>query len=177
MLNIETLIDDLIDFMRAGYPTALQQVLDDLPAAKKHLKIGVTPPPAENYFFGEPSRFRRYRAPSVFLAPSSSRHPGEGGGSTFNTVDMLEHRILCVVLVEGISEEALTRACFRHAEAVDRMLRDREITPSAVTSRATKVFIPNIDYGVIWVPRDGAERPFRRDVSVELAIRHYDLFT
>lgn len=168
MLNIEAICDDLMLFVRQRYPAQLQKVIEISGTG-----VPIAPPQASSYYLGEYNRFRPYVLPAFLFVPTKS--PRGGPTKDDGNVDVWQHRILLDALVEGHEEEQLTRACFRHAEALHNTLKDQDITRAGVSTRGTKVFVDAIDYGpMITKP---SERVFRKDAFLTLRILHYDQAT
>ncbi len=169
-LHIEQVVDDLKTFLQANLKSQLDTVL-----AEHSNTLPMRVPRFDDYFIGEPNRYRAYTAPAIFLATPATIRPGEGGADEWATMLRQEHRVLIDVLMEAAGEDQLTRMCWRMAQAIDSCLHDQDVTPAGITTRSCKVLIPKIDYGQMFVSKD--QRTFRKDIWVELLVRHWDLLT
>jgi hypothetical protein len=171
-LHVEQVVDDVLSHLRTNYATELATVTSETGPVPR-----VSTPRPQDYYIGEPSRFQSYRAPSLFLITNRSGRPGEGQGREWNSVRYQEHSFLIDIVVEDTDEQRLTRMCWRHAQAVDSVLHDQEVTPKTVSDRTVKVFVVGIDYGVMFTRQATNQRVFRKDIIVELLIKHWDLMT
>ena len=169
MLNIESVCSDLTLWLRQKFPAQLQTVV-----ARVGTHIPLSPPKHTSYYLGEWNRFTPYELPAVFIIPTRStlNYLGRDAGAN---IDKWQHQILLDYLVEERTEGSLTSACFRMAEAAYACLHDQDITATGVTSRATKVFVAQVDYGPMIANRAAPEqRFFRKDVFFTLNVLHYD---
>ncbi len=169
MLNAEAIADDLIAALRTRLPAAVTTMI-----AATDTRVPVAPPAASSYFLGEYVRWKSYQLPACFVIWSRSPLIYSGPDAGAN-IDKWEHQVLLDLLVENGgpgAEEALTRACFRLAEAAYACLHDQDITRAGVSSRATKVFVESVDYGPMLAKGD--VRTFRKDVFLTLRILHHD---
>jgi hypothetical protein len=175
-LNIEAIVDDLSAYLQAHLPTALTTVMNAANSVGRP-SYGIAVPGAASYFIGEQSRYRAYQAPALFLIVPSTVRPNEGRAGEWATMLHQEHTVLLDILMEAPGEEALTRCCYRMADAIDATVHDQDITPPTITTRATKVFVTKVDYGAMFTPKDSPQRVFRKDVWVQLLVRHDDQLT
>jgi len=144
-------------------------------SATPSLKVTLAPPTPEHYFIGEPSRYRKYIAPVVFVMLQRSRIPeGTGGASEWQNVRYIEHTVLVDWILEGITEVDLTRGCWRVAEAIDATLHDQEVMPASTEDVTVKTFVVGVDYGPITTLEN---RAFRKDVVVECLLKQWELMT
>lgn len=170
-LHIEHVIDDLKTYLQANLKASLDTVL-----AEHSSTLPLRVPRPEDYFIGEQNRYRAYTAPAIFLATPATIRPNEGQADQWSTTLKQEHRILIDVLVETTTgEEALTRMCWRMAQAIDSCFHLREFVPANTTNRSYMAYIPKIDYGQMFVSQD--QRVFRKDIWLEVIVRHFDLLT
>lgn len=171
-LHAEQIVTDLRDYLRTNLAAYLALV-----AAESPTSLPLSTPAPDDFFIGERNRFRGYKTPAIFLITADVERPDEGMSGEWGTILRQEHHIYVDVLVEATNEEDLTRLAWRFAQAVDSCLHDVDITPDGVTTRATKVFIPSIEYDPAVSSSTVGERVFRKDVWVALVIRHWDLLT
>lgn len=174
-LHIEYLVDDIQTYLQAKLPAQL------LTAAIDN-RVGQLPVPnPQNYFIGEPNRYRAYQAPAVFLITERTKRPGvtESG---WNFTQKQEHTMVVDVLVENRSEELLTRECWRMAVAFDAVLDSADLSiaptltspPGTARTWGTETFVTDIDYGVLFTRGKAEQRTFRKDILIELLIKHWD---
>lgn len=168
MVNVEAVADDIVDHLRHTVTPELHRV-----ASRSGLGIPLAPVKANNFFIGDPMRYRGYTAPVCFVAIPRTNRPGEAGAKTYNDVRYQEHPALIMWVLEGNDEELLTRACYRYAEMADACLHDQDITRNTSLTRSTKLFVTGINYGPVYMR--GKERIFRKDVTIELLVKHWDL--
>lgn len=173
-LHIEQACADLQAYAQANIAGALANVQSEVTGS---LSIPVAEPANENYFIGEPSRFRAYATPCVFLFADRTHRPLAGTSRDWNADLYQEHRILFIVVTEGQDEQELTRACFRYAQAFDAVLNEADPTPVGVTGRSYKVFVTDVDFGITYTRQHADQRTFRKDVSLVLNVHHYDSLT
>lgn len=174
-LHIEENLDDLARYMQDRFGSALADVM-----AKRGTAIQLPAPQPQNYFIGEPSRYRAYNAPAVFLVAESTARPTPGGADEGQAFQKQEHTVMVALLIEEQDEERLSRACYRYAEAADSILEDVDISGANASDPrdwSTKCFITDIDYGVMFTAEQGGQRTFRKDVVLNLLIKHWDLLT
>jgi len=171
---METVVDDLRDFLQANLPQSLDQVAAKA-AAQGRPSVSLSLPEANQYFIGEKSVYRAYSPPAIFLIPSRASRVTDNTGADWDTLLRQNLRVQVMALLEGVDHESIVRACMRMAEAIDQTLRDQEVTPSSVTSRSTKVRIPTIDLSNVLVRSDG--NVFRGEVWLECVIMHWDQLT
>ncbi len=174
-LHIEYIINDLQTYLQAKLPAQLVLAsVDNL--------IGQLPVPRnEDYFIGEPSRYQAYQAPAVFLISEHTKRPAitENG---WNQIQKQDHTVNIDVVIENRTEEFLTRGCWRYAEAFDAVLDGADITgaptlttpPGAARDWSAEVFVTNIDYGVLFTREHREQRIFRKDILIDLLIKHWD---
>lgn len=166
----EEVADDLIAYLRARFETQL-----DVVTAASDAKIPLPPPLAESYHLGPMDRFAGYRAPVVFVVPDRVDIPVPGSADDYAVIDKETHRFLVAILVEQTDEPRLTRACMRYARAARQSLDNAEITSVTHAQAGIKMTsdVRGIDYGMTF-PRDGAQRPFRKAVSLLCEIKTWD---
>ena len=168
MLNVEQLTTDLITYCVARAPAILATV-----QGKYGSSIPLPAIQRDRYFIGEPSRFRAYETPCAFVVTERTRRTSEA-----NVHDFKLHSLLLSILVEDKDEQRLTRSCWRYAEAYDAVLHHPELVDVNVAGRtwSAQSDVTGIDYGVMFV-RDPNDRVFRKDIALELTIKHWDLLT
>lgn len=170
MLNTEAIAGDILRHLRANFRAQLVDVFARVGAGTA---LGSVRP--ESYFIGDPSRFRVYQAPSCFLAIPRTNRPGEAGAG-HAPQRYQEHPALAIWVLEAPGEEELTRLGWRVAEAADACLHDQDVTPGSPEARSTKCFVTGVDYGST-LTRESHQRVFRKGVTLEVLVKHWDLQT
>lgn len=170
---IEVILDNIVRHLQGTLKDQLDYVMGISTGGGQY---PLNTPRNEDYFIHEPDIHNAYVAPAIFVVPSTTDRPGEGRGTEYNALLFQEHKINLVMLVEEIDTERLQRVALRYARALDICLHDQEITPNGINSRTTKCFITGVSYGEIWDTANPDQRTFRKDISVELLVKHWDSF-
>ncbi len=101
------------------------------------------------------------KVPSAFIILDSSEHD-----LTAQNVALQRHRILVAFLVEAMEITQLVRTVWRYADAAFLSLHD-----AAVGN--IKILVRRVSYSPIVAP-EGGNRQFRKDVTLELEVLHYE---
>src|SRR5512139_2207074 len=108
-LSIESLVDDLIAYLRANYPAALTVV-----QTGRDQRIPVIAP--RRWIAAEWNAYKPYELPAAFVTAARSRNQLQAGAPP-QLHDSFQHALYLALLIEGTDEEVLTRSCYRYAEA------------------------------------------------------------
>lgn len=176
-IHAEEVLDDMKLYLQGRLPAQLDALV--LPPDNTHLRIALPAPTPENYFIGEPSRYRAYIAPALFIVANRTARPRVlTGGEDANTIYQ-HHLLLISIMVEGLTEEELTRACFRYAEALNACIHNHDITTAPSTARtwSTLCKVRSIDWGVMFTAEQSGQRIFRKDVALDVVVFHWDLLS
>lgn len=168
---IEQILDDVVRHLQATLKIELDRVMGESVGGGQYPLVA---PRNESYFIHEPDEFKAYIVPAVFVMPASTTRPGEGLGDEYNQLIYQEHGVTLLALIEEIDAERMQRVSLRYAKALDNCLHDQEM--STEPTRSTKAFVTGIDYGVMWNSINSDQRTFRKDISVEMLVKHWDRF-
>ena len=161
---IEEAVDAVISLLRSGFNNALVAVRREYD--NDCLKINLEPVPDNKWYDTE--IVEPLQPPVGFVLADSSEHDLTAQNTAAQT-----HRMVCVMLVEDIESARLNRKAWRYGLAAWYALHDMAIED-------IKVLVPSIDYSPIYTRRGagaaGGERMFRKDVSLSLAVEHYERF-
>ena len=172
-VHVEEILADTQSYLLARLPAALADV------TATHSGFPLPCPTRENIFIGEPSRYRAYIAPCIFLVADSTNRVGAWTAREWAHTERQEHSVSLSLMFEQTNEDALTVTGFRYAEALSQCLEDADVTTAPATPRvwSTVVKIMRIDYGLSFVNQQQNQRTFRKDVSFNLKVQHWDLLT
>lgn len=171
MIGIEQLTDALISQVQGNFAAQLVTVLNE-----QGTDVQIWPPQLDSYFIGEPHRYRSYECPALFVTTDRTTTPGVASGTGWNQDEFQHHSMRLIAVIEGQTENELMRGCWRVAEVLKACLHDQELFVPNVSVRTCKAFVTAIDYGVFWTRAESAARPFRRDISLMLLVKHWDRF-
>lgn len=169
-LHVEQVVLAIRDHLKAALGGQIARVISEL----DH-KVQLPAPRSEDYFIGEPSRYRAYRAPAIFVLAEATDRPTEATPECFASVLYQEHAILISAVVEAVGQDHLQRACWRMADAIDACLHDQDLITAS--DHSIKIFNTQILADGLFMATHRVEQQFRRDVGVRLLVKHWDLFT